>query len=257
MQAHPAQLNLFDEIARATVARSPARPLVLMACSATKLNRPAPAMDLYRGVMFETFRAHVRADAQPQVIILSAQHGFIQPDAEIAPYDARMTADRAETLLSGLSTAMAGASWPDQVGPVFLAGGMHYRRVMRAAVERWARKVGAGSAPTITETSGGIGMQRSQLGQYLDGLTNELSEEIGRFPNGVPHFRRAGPFTVGERVIHAYRHLPGIAPRWATIRALFQGPSSLTAEADVEEGTGNRAHIVSRWIALTNLQPNQ
>jgi len=228
-----------------------------MACSATKLNRPAPAMDLYRGVMFETFRAHVRADAQPQVIILSAQHGFIQPDAEIAPYDARMSADRAETLLSGLSTAMAGASWPDQVGPVFLAGGMHYRRVMRAAVERWAHKVGAGSAATIMETSGGIGMQRSQLGQYLDGLTYELSEEIGRIPNGVPHFRRAGPFTVGERVIHTYRHLPGIAPRWATIRALFQGPSGLTAKADVEEGTRNRAHIASRWIALNNLQPNQ
>ena len=52
MQAHPTQLNLFDQIARATVARSPARPLVLMACSATKLNRPAPAMDLYRGVMY-------------------------------------------------------------------------------------------------------------------------------------------------------------------------------------------------------------
>ncbi|MCY0853905.1 DUF6884 domain-containing protein [Cupriavidus sp. D39] len=197
MQAHPTQLSLFDDIARASVARSPARPLVLMACSATKLDRPAPAMDLYRGVMYETFRAHVRADAQPQVIILSAQHGFIQPDAEIAPYDARMTADRAETMLSDLSTAMAGAAWPDQVGLVFLAGGMHYRRVMRAAVERWARTVSA--APTIMETSGGIGMQRSQLGQYLDGLTNEPSEEIGRFPNGVLCFRRAGPFTVGER----------------------------------------------------------
>ena len=107
------------------------------------------------------------------------------------------------------------------------------------------------------ETSGGIGMQRSQLGQYLDGLTYEPSEEIRRFPNGVPYFRRAGPFTVGKRVIHAYRHLPGIAPRWATIRALFQGPSGLTAEADVEEGTRNRAHIASRWIALNNLQPNQ
>ena len=160
-------------------------------------------------------------------------------------------------MLSGLSTAMAGAAWPDQVGPVFLAGGMHYRRVMRAAVERWARKVGAGATPAIVETSGGIGMQRSQLGQYLDGLSCQLSEEIGHFPNGVPYFRRAGPFTVGERVIHAYRHLPGIAPRWATIRSLFQGPSGLTAEADVEEGTGNRAHIASRWIALNNLQPNQ
>lgn len=254
MRAHSPQLDLFDELTRGSLARSPARPLVLIACSATKLDRPAPAMDLYRGVMYETFRAHVRTDAQPQVIILSAQHGFIQPDAEIAPYDLRMTADRAQIMLSDLTTAMAGAAWPDQIGPVFLAGGMHYRRVMRTAVERWAHKIGAGSAPTIMETNGGIGTQRSQLGRYLDGLTNELSEEIGRFPNGLPYFRRAGPFTVGERVIHVYRHLPGIAPRWATIRALFQGPSGLTAEADVEEGMGNRAHIASRWIALTNLQ---
>ncbi|MCY0853366.1 hypothetical protein [Cupriavidus sp. D39] len=169
-----------------------------------------------------------------------------------------MTTDRAETMLSDLATAMAGAAWPDQVGTVFLAGGMHYRRVMRAAVERLARKVGAGTAPAIVETGGGIGMQRSQLGQYLDGLSCQLTEEIGRFPNGVPYFRHAGPFTVGERVIHAYRNLPGIAPRWATVRSIFQGPSGLTVEADVEERTGNRAHIVSRWIALKNLhQPNQ
>ncbi|WP_241754831.1 DUF6884 domain-containing protein [Cupriavidus basilensis] len=180
MWADSPQLNLFDELARGSLARSMARPLVLMACSATKLNRPAPAMDLYRGVMYETFRAHVRADAQPQVIILSARHGFIQPDAEIAPYDLRMTADRAQIMLSGLPTAMAGAVWPYQVGPVFLAGGMHYRRVMRAAVERWAHRIGAGSAPTIMETSGGIGMQRSQLGQYLDGLTSQLPRSEGR-----------------------------------------------------------------------------
>ncbi|QOT82180.1 hypothetical protein F7R26_038925 (plasmid) [Cupriavidus basilensis] len=113
-------------------------------------------------------------------MILSARHGFIQPDAEIAPYDLRMTADRAQIMLSGLPTAMAGAVWPYQVGPVFLAGGMHYRRVMRAAVERWAHRIGAGSAPTIMETSGGIGMQRSQLGQYLDGLTSQLPRSEGR-----------------------------------------------------------------------------
>jgi hypothetical protein len=76
-------------------------------------------------------------------------------------------------------------------------------------------------------------------------------------PTQLSLFRRAGPFTVGECVIHAYRHLPGIAPRWATIRHIFQRPSGLTVEADVEERTGNRSHIVSRWIALKNLQPNQ
>ncbi|WP_459575049.1 DUF6884 domain-containing protein [Cupriavidus sp. 8B] len=251
MSAHPTQLNLFDEIVRAAVAR----PLVLMACSATKLDRPAPAMDLYRGVMYETFRAHVQADAQPDVIILSAQHGFIRPDAEIAPYDVRMTAERSAAMISDLPTAMAGAAWPDQVGPVFLAGGAHYRRVMRAAVGRLAN-MGSQRLPTIMETSGGIGMQRSQLGRYLDSLAVQLSEEIGRHPNGQPYFRRAGQFAVNDRVIHSYRHLPGIPPRWATIKGLFQGPCGITAEVDVEEVTGNRSHIVSRWVGLQNLQPN-
>jgi hypothetical protein len=95
---------------------------------------------------------------------------------------------------------------------------------------------------SLAQPSQDYRLARSQLGQYLDGLSCQLTEEIGRFPNGVPYFRRAGPFTVGERDIHAYRHLPGIAPRWATIRSIFHGPSGLTAEADVEEGTGNRAH---------------
>lgn len=257
MSTLPYQPSLFDEIARAAVARLPARPLVLMACSATKLDRPAPAMDLYRGVMYETFRAHVQADAQPQVIILSAHHGFIRPEAEIAPYDVRMTADRSAAMLSDLPAAMAGAAWPHQVGPVFLAGGMHYRRVMRAAIDRLARASRNPYLPTIMETSGGIGMQRSQLGQYLDSLAVQLSEEIGRHANGRPYFRRAGRYSVGDRVVHSYPHLPGIPPKWATIKSLFQGPSGITAEVDVEDVTGNRTHIVSRWVGLQNLQPNQ
>ncbi|WP_459568652.1 hypothetical protein [Cupriavidus sp. 8B] len=62
-------------------------------------------------------------------------------------------------------------------------------------------------------------MQRSQLGQYLNGLSCQPSEKIGRFPNGMPYFRHAGPFSVGERVIHAYRHLQQlIAPRRRKMR---------------------------------------
>ena len=41
------------------------RQPLLLACSGTKLERPSPAIDLYRGVMYESYRAHVRGDVAP------------------------------------------------------------------------------------------------------------------------------------------------------------------------------------------------
>ncbi|SPD38161.1 conserved protein of unknown function (plasmid) [Cupriavidus taiwanensis] len=72
-----------------------ATALLLLACSGTKLDRPAPALDLYRGVMYQSYRAHVRGDEAPTVLILSARHGFLAAHTEIAPYDQRMTPQRA------------------------------------------------------------------------------------------------------------------------------------------------------------------
>ncbi len=75
MQAHPTQLSLFDEITRATVARYPARPLVLMACSATKLNLPAPAMGLTNDA--NQTRRHVgKKSGDPVALELLPQHGL-------------------------------------------------------------------------------------------------------------------------------------------------------------------------------------
>ncbi len=39
--------------------------LLLMACSGTKLDRDARAIDLNRGVMYASYRAHVRSEARP------------------------------------------------------------------------------------------------------------------------------------------------------------------------------------------------
>jgi hypothetical protein len=61
---------------------------------------------------------------------------------------------------------MRRADWPEHVDDVFLAGGELYRRVMRAAVERQNGE----SSVAVTGTHGAIGVQRSQLGQYLRNL---------------------------------------------------------------------------------------
>ncbi|MGO4580936.1 DUF6884 domain-containing protein [Cupriavidus sp. 2TAF22] len=59
--------------------------MVLLACCETKLDHPAKAIDLYRGVMYTTLAKHAKADAPPSVVILSAEHGFMPPDRIIAP----------------------------------------------------------------------------------------------------------------------------------------------------------------------------
>ncbi|WP_249221395.1 DUF6884 domain-containing protein [Cupriavidus sp. KK10] len=74
--------------------------LLLMACSGSKLDQNASSIDLYRGVMYQSYRAHLRSDAAPHALILSARHGFLQPDTEIDPYDLRMTRQRANQMVA-------------------------------------------------------------------------------------------------------------------------------------------------------------
>lgn len=142
--------------------------LVIMACSATKGREAAPAMDLYKGVMYSTFHANV-PPKRPAVVILSAKHGFIESGRLIAPYEQRMTEARAGEMVAELS-AFDSIEWPGGVRSILLAGGKTYRKVMRAAI---ARRIGLGlldSGIIIEQTSGGIGYQRAQLGAYLRAL---------------------------------------------------------------------------------------
>ena len=62
------------------------KPLFLIACSAAKLDHPAPARELYTGQAFRL--AMAAADrCGADVLILSALHGLVQPGEVLAPYD--------------------------------------------------------------------------------------------------------------------------------------------------------------------------
>lgn len=144
-----------------------ARPLLLLACSGTKLDRPAKALELYKGVMYSTFARHKSAEAPPSVVILSAEHGFLSPDIVIAPYNRRMTVARANEMLAELRQFNVHAAWPREIGKTLLAGGAESRRVMRAMLSVLYPE----ALPFASETSGGIGQQRAQLGAFLRGCT--------------------------------------------------------------------------------------
>ncbi|CAG9183730.1 DUF6884 domain-containing protein [Cupriavidus pinatubonensis] len=254
MPSTAAQLTLLataqDEVGRAS---TPAPALLLLACSGTKLDHPAPAIELYRGVMYQSYRAHVRHDAAPHVLILSAKHGFLDPHAEIAPYDERMTSQRGEQMLTNLPAYPGQTDWPSRIGKVMLAGGQQYRRVMRAALVRRYGEM----PPFIRETEGGIGMQRSQLGAFLDGLALSLSEPFGQYPNGTPLFRRYAWIETGALTSLVYRAVPDRPALKARVLALFEGPSGPTADVEVEEMIRGRPKISARWVRVSvkDLQP--
>jgi hypothetical protein len=223
--------------------------VVIMACSATKQAHAAPALDLYQGVMYSTFRANVKREARPHVVILSAQHGFIPGNAVIEPYEQRLTPERANEMLAKLDAFMHGPI-PPGASKVLLAGGLEYRRVMRAAVQRQLERGRLASTVNVLETSGGIGYQRQQLGAFLRRLVPG-PEIVGHHPNGTPLFRTLGGFSVDQRVNVIYRGREDLAPAPAVITELFHGPVGPTANVRLLES--KHPDKAFSWIGLGNL----
>lgn len=64
----------------------------LVGCSATKLDRPAPARELYVSPLFVKASAYAEATCQ-RWYVLSAKHGLVKPDQVLEPYDVALAAN--------------------------------------------------------------------------------------------------------------------------------------------------------------------
>ncbi|EPR14754.1 hypothetical protein EWH08_19290 [Sphingobium indicum] len=136
-------------------APSPA-PVFLVACVAAKLDRPAPARDLYASPWFRKARAYVERQ-EGQWFILSAKHGLIAPETVIAPYDETLGAMKASARrLWGVRVIEAMADQIDAAAPLIVLAGRHYRDPLWPQIERRA------SAPM---EGLGIGQQLAWLAQ--------------------------------------------------------------------------------------------
>lgn len=74
-------------------------PIVVIQCGKAKLDRPAPARDLYISQPFRMARAAVERDGRPW-LILSARHGLVSPDHLLAPYDRTLNSRGHKELLA-------------------------------------------------------------------------------------------------------------------------------------------------------------
>lgn len=62
------------------------RRLVLVGCVKSKVSHPAPAKDLYNSTLWLKRRRYAEQSGMPWAI-LSAEHGMVDPDEVLEPYD--------------------------------------------------------------------------------------------------------------------------------------------------------------------------
>jgi len=92
----PAFLGEFERLAEATPSLGdPKRRVVaLVSCVKSKLDRPAPARDLYTSPLFRLSRSHAERHADAW-FVLSALHGLVPPNRVIEPYEVTLNTMKA------------------------------------------------------------------------------------------------------------------------------------------------------------------
>jgi len=114
--------------------RQPGHRIGLIACTKSKLNRPAPARELYSASdLFSKAAAYCDACLDGW-FVLSAKYGLVEPDRIVAPYDVTLkTMPNSERRLWGLQVAQQ----LHQLGEVALeahAGAAYVRPLLEAGV---------------------------------------------------------------------------------------------------------------------------
>jgi len=120
----------------------PRNAIVLVACAAEKQTQRARAKELYTSDLFKKSRAYaeylVESGQAKAWYILSAKHGFLDPDKEIDPYDECLdsrTAEGRRAWSAGVWFDMAKRLKPQPAALIFLAG-ENYRKTLAVVAEK-------------------------------------------------------------------------------------------------------------------------
>lgn len=130
----------------------------LVGCSMSKLQRPAPARELYTSQLFRKATAYVEWNCD-RWYILSAKHGLLHPDHVIEPYDVKLGTNVhgwADEVRAQLAVELA-----DVAGVTLVAlAGKQYQTVLRPC--QWPFQ--------IPMKGLGIGQQLAYLTNHLESL---------------------------------------------------------------------------------------
>lgn len=128
--------------------------VVLVGCGATKLDRAAPARELYTGQLFTKARAWAERNAE-QWFVVSALHGLIEPEKITEPYDYRLGSAKSDAFRLGqrvgwqLATAL-----PDAPRRLVILAGRSYVDPIRERLR------GFQGWPQVEDPLAGMGIGR-------------------------------------------------------------------------------------------------
>lgn len=130
--------------------------LVVIGCGAAKLDRPAPAADLYVGGYFRlALAAALQLADRDDVLVLSAKHGLLGLGDVVAPYD--------------LTMGQPGSVTAQQLAHQAAVRGQLGRPVLALCSRRYAAMLQLVWADVATPLAGlGIGHQRHVLALLRD-----------------------------------------------------------------------------------------
>lgn len=139
--------------------------ITLVSCVSKKLDRPAPAAELYMSPWFKKARRYAELTSD-RWFILSAKYGLVEPDRVIEPYEQTLNKmggyeriDWASGVYFSMQQAVSGLE-----GKVVFLAGLHYR----VYLARWLE----GRFAVETPLAGlGIGQQLAWFDAQLKVLT--------------------------------------------------------------------------------------
>jgi hypothetical protein len=114
------------------------RRIGLVSCSGQKLDRRAPARELYTSPLFRKSLRHALGGCQT-VYILSAKHGLLELDQELEPYDERLPSAKAERCAWGgrVAADLAARHWDRDLVLYMLAGQEYAMPLIHATATWW------------------------------------------------------------------------------------------------------------------------
>lgn len=181
------------------------KPIVLVACCATKLDHAAEARDLYVSDLFKKARAYAELIGESW-LILSAKHGILKPGKVIEPYD-EFLCDKSPRELAAWIELVRKQWWNGEHRPVVLLAGAAYR----AAFEGIAH-----TAP----------MARMGIGQQKQWLKTQVSAVGGAAYSPLPALRTLHDVCSRMELEHETAR-----PTEAEYQAAMKGAAALIAQA--------------------------
>jgi hypothetical protein len=145
----------------------PHTQLGLVSCSAQKLDRPAPARELYASPLFRRSLAYAESRCA-RVYVLSARHHLVELDAVLAPYEQRLGSMKRERRHWAAVVASAIEARHGRDVQLLLLAGREYTAPLIQEVAHWW-PVGAWRERVR------LPLERLQVGERLRWLNDQLA----------------------------------------------------------------------------------